>query len=67
MPKKKKLKLGQLKIRSFVTEMDEKEAKKVKGGHTCDPHWSCASCIDSCVSCVTCTADSINVCVTEPL
>ncbi len=46
MPKKKKLKLNQLKVKSFVTEMDDRQAEKVKGGDTA---YTCpASCIVAC-------------------
>jgi len=45
MPKKKKLKLGSLKVQSFVTELGD-EAKKAKGGVTANTQCIAGSCLE---------------------
>ncbi|NIM12346.1 MAG: hypothetical protein GTO45_09550 [Candidatus Aminicenantes bacterium] len=45
MPKKKKLKLGSLRVQSFVTELGD-EAKKVKGGDTMNTQCIIGSCLE---------------------
>jgi hypothetical protein len=45
MSKKMKLSLENLKIKSFVTDLEKKEAVKIKGGYTegelCDSNFTC--------------------------
>ncbi len=42
MPKKTKLKLENLKIKSFVTSLEADKLNEVKGGHTCETE--CGGC-----------------------
>jgi hypothetical protein len=57
MPKKKKLQLKALKVRSFVTELGN-EARKVRGGESaetnCDPTCEAPCVTNSCATCATC-------------
>lgn len=55
MPKKKKIKLEGLKVKSFVTVSDGQTKKALAGATetvTCETH--CGECTDSCVTCETC-------------
>ncbi len=53
--KKKKLKLDDLKVQSFVTSLDNEKSKKIQGGTNSGPmytqvcYYTCAG--DSCVVC----------------
>ena len=69
MPKQKKLKLNELKVKSFVTLLNE-GTRKVKGGtwticKTCGSECECETldtCPTDCGTCVTCQTDC--TCVT---
>jgi hypothetical protein len=58
MPKKKKLQLGSLKVKSFVTQLGE-DAKKAKGGESEN-----TLCIDTCMFCPSNTCDTCDTCDT---
>ena len=74
MPKKKKLMLGELKVKSFVTQLGA-EAVNVKGGtysicKTCGSEcyatceYSCGCLTDGCTTTETDTCDTCNTCGT---
>ena len=72
MPKAKKLKLNELKVKSFVTLLDQ-DTRQVKGGNTwticrtcgpeCETLDTCYTDCGTCVSCDTCvTCDTCETC-----
>jgi hypothetical protein len=64
MSKKVKLDLNALKVKSFVTDLDETSQKKVKGGFI-EGSWDCTW--DSgCKSAEDCTPYTLPLCSSEP-
>ena len=59
MPKKLKLHLNELKVQSFITELDDSASKQFWGGKTIN---SCDSALGSWCDCPTACANTCNSC-----
>lgn len=65
MPKKLKLDLKGLEVQSFVTSLEKREKRQVKGGDPYTLETNCPSCMPTCISCVfTCAETCYGSCAT---